>query len=452
MGLLTGLAIDRFLFRKLEYFFCDFHMIGKLLASTGLRDVFRGSVIYVAVNILYKATPLVILPLVVLRLSVEDIGLLGLFTALVTLLIPIIACGTHGYISVQFAKRSESEISSLIGMLLFICFSSGVVIFFFGVLFSEFLLELTGLSWRHLALMLTSAMAHACIEIFLVLYQMRQRPLVYAAVRLTMMLFEAGCIIFLVLVFSWGLDGVLVALTVPPLIALSVLLLCRDTVLSHSITTRIDIQEALRFGLPVIGYQLGFLIVITADRLMVANILGLHDAGIFLIGVQIGMAIALLNGAINKAWVPWLFPKLIGLSSEGRAGIVRIEYWYFIFLFFAALCWSVIGSILLRLLFPVEYMPAEPVIWAISFGHALAGMYKAKSAYLFFAERTRPLFLLAALVALINIALNLLLIPYMGMLGAGIATLLSYLFAFFMVWFLGHRVYPMPVRVNLLSG
>ena len=72
------------------------------------------------------------------------------------------------------------------------------------------------------------------------------------------------------------------------------------------------------------------------------------------------------------------------------------------------------------------------------------GMYKMKVNYLFFKEKTVVIGLITIFAAILNIILNIILIEGYGLTGAAIATSITFLFQFIVVWVLAQKVFPMP--------
>jgi O-antigen/teichoic acid export membrane protein len=78
------------------------------------------------------------------------------------------------------------------------------------------------------------------------------------------------------------------------------------------------------------------------------------------------------------------------------------------------------------------------------------GMYKMVVNYLFYIDKTLIVGIVTIISALLNIALNLILIDFYGLKGAAIATLITLLFQFISVFVFAQKYFPMPWFDNKL--
>ncbi len=110
----------------------------------------------------------------------------------------------------------------------------------------------------------------------------------------------------------WGAGGRIMGqvLSVLAFAAVAVALMYRDRLLSFLVWRPDYLREALAFGLPLVPHIAGIYLLSTVDRLVVNSKLGLAEAGIYVVAVQLSAAMALVFDAINKAYVPWLYDQL----------------------------------------------------------------------------------------------------------------------------------------------
>jgi hypothetical protein len=111
-------------------------------------------------------------------------------------------------------------------------------------------------------------------------------------------------------------------LVVPECAVIALVLLRRDRLLSLR-WRREDVREALAFGVPLVPHVAGLFVLNAADRLVINKDLGLAQAGIYMVAVQITMAMAIVFDAINRAYVPWLFARLAEDDPADKRTIVR---------------------------------------------------------------------------------------------------------------------------------
>ena len=75
--------------------------------------------------------------------------------------------------------------------------------------------------------------------------------------------------------------------------------------------------------------MIGSVAIANSDRLVVAGIAGLHEAGVYAAGMQLGMLVAVIADAVVKSVAPWMYASLGTRDAAVRARVVRLSYLYF---------------------------------------------------------------------------------------------------------------------------
>ena len=203
-----------------------------------------------------------------------------------------------------------------------------------------------------------------------------------------------------------------------------------------------EVKAGLALGLPIVPHSLAVSLLASADRILIVGILGLASAGRYQVAYAVGgLGVALVT-ALNQAWVP----LLLGARERGRWQILRAT---------SAVVHVVAGiaGVTLALLAPLALVVAAPA----SYGrHALMPVaaivafsalpYATCSSYfqvVFVSGRTRVMAVAAPVAAAVNIALNLVLLPAIGLVGAAVATVVAYGLLPGVVAVIAHRLAPL---------
>ena len=91
-----------------------------------------------------------------------------------------------------------------------------------------------------------------------------------------------------------------------------------------------------------------------------------------------------------------------------------------------------------------EFKDASVFVFWIGLGFAINGMYKMVVSFLFYSENTGLIGMSTLFTAIINVALNYVLIMQYGSIGAAYATALAFFIQFVVIWVVSNRKYPMP--------
>lgn len=205
------------------------------------------------------------------------------------------------------------------------------------------------------------------------------------------------------------------------------------------------------FGVPMSSALLLEEIIKTSDRFMLAGLQDKAQAGLYAVAYDLsGISIFMIMMAINFAAYP-LIIKL--LETKGKQAAIDYSRHYAILLFAVAIPATVglnlIGSNLIKLLIDTSYQ--EPVIQLLPwmtvslFLMGLQIFYFNLSYQL--GHHTIGILKINLIIALMNISLNYLLIPSMGLKGAAIATISSSALGVLLSAFLGRRYFSLPFPI-----
>lgn len=214
--------------------------------------------------------------------------------------------------------------------------------------------------------------------------------------------------------------------------------------------------RTLRFGLPLVAHGLLGWILNVSDRWLLAAFLGLAAAptlaaiGVYSLGYQLGYAIALVAISFHAAWLP-LFYRL-GAGSQGpgllRAVVsVTVAGYAMLATVLGALAPEIVGIVA-----PAEWREAADVAAVVGFASVLnaASLVLASPLYLVGSTAVVPILTLVA--GTLNVALNALLIPRIGIMGAAWATLAAYAALSGLTWALARGRYELRLDAGRLAA
>ncbi|MBI4061006.1 MAG: oligosaccharide flippase family protein [Elusimicrobia bacterium] len=280
----------------------------------------------------------------------------------------------------------------------------------------------------------------------------------YAGIKL------AGIGLNLVLAYAFvrvmhlGLRGVFLANLMA---SLSTLAMLAPVIVSRlGALDRARLREMLSFGLPLVLAGVGSMIVQVADRPMVAHAAGLASAGVYGTCYKLGIGMMLLVGMFDQAWKPFILERAD--RPDAGALIARV------LTYFGALgAWALLAIVFFtgplvtapllagKPLIHPSFWSGLPVVPIVALAYLFNGLYFVMLAPLMLDKRTGAVSAATWAGALVNVLLNALLIPRIGMMGAAWATLAAYAAMAAAVWALGRASRPVPYewgRLVLLAG
>ena len=412
--------------------------------GTKLKSLLGLSVGYTLVSVISKISPFLLLPIVTAYLTPDEFGRVAMFQATLQFLIPFVGAGVAGVISIEFLQVSKKELSNFI-LTGFLVIGGLIALLSVGILLAKDTFEvLLGLDAKYLYLLPVTSASIAMIAVYSAMLQMQKRIISFSFVNLGIAVLEFSVTIILVVLVQTGVDGRIDAIVYSSLVILFFVLvqLYRESWYSGELTVT-TFKNLLSLGSPLVMYQVGFFVVLLTDRLLLAKLMSFSDVGVYMVGLQIGMVVGLIEASALKAWIPWLFSQLIEEEVDKNT-IVHFKMVYLILLVLVTLVVIILGNFALKVLFSEEYIAASQVIPWVAMAFMFMGMYKVFAQYMFFKRLTLNLMWIGVLVAVVNIPLTYYLILLNGMVGAAQSTFVSYFVAFVLSFLLSRRLYSLP--------
>lgn len=211
-------------------------------------------------------------------------------------------------------------------------------------------------------------------------------------------------------------------------------------------------RTALLFGVPLIFYELGFMILDSGDRILVEHYLGSLQLGYY--SAAYNMSYYVLDALmvpLNLA----LFPIYMRLwVREGKAQTQEfLSKAFDAFLMIAV--GMVVTVIVLRhdlivVLASSKFRSAQSLLPTLLVGVLFYAMINLVNPGLLIYKKTRTMAKLIVYAGVLNIAMNIVLLPRMGLQAAALATLVSYVFFFLITMRASFKLLPYPLEIAAL--
>ena len=409
------------------------------------RGLGRTAGIYVVGNAINAAVPILLLPVLTRRLSVDEYGILGMYDLLVGLVLPVVGLSLQGAIARQYYERDRVDLPRYIGTCLNITAATVVVAMAGLYLFQPLITRYTGLPGAWLGWVVLGALGQFLSLVVLAVWQVRQEPVRFGMFRISQTMVNIALSLVLVIPIGLGWRGRVVGQAVSFAVfgIGGIIWLWRSGWIKFG-WDRAYATNALHFGLPLIPHTIGFWAVMMIDRLFVSAMLGPADVGRYTAGYQIGMGISLLQNSFNQAWTPWFYERLKADAPEEKRAIVRFTYGYMALMLAMAAGLALLAPLLGRTILGKAFHESIGIVGWIGLGYAFNGMYKMVTNYIFYAQRTWLLAWVTAMTAVAGAGINYVLIRWNGLQGAAQASCLTFALSFLGTWWMAHRVHPMP--------
>jgi O-antigen/teichoic acid export membrane protein len=415
-------------------------LVYKILNSS----LFKASGIYTLSSIINAAIPFLLLPLLTRYLSPEEYGIVSMYALLLSITSVFTGLSVHGAINRAYFDEKINNHKEYVWNSLIILFISSFLIFLIYFFLENYISSLTGVPASWVWTVVLVSFFQFVINSLLVIYQAQLLAFKYAKIQIGQSLFNALLTILFVIILLWGWKGRLLAQI------LSVLffgIMAFFILYKYYSVKKINfyfISHALKFGVPLIPHTIGGMLMTLTDRFILNNLLGLEKVGIYMVGLQLGMVLALITESFNKAYAPWLFEKLNQNNEDIKRKIIKFTYIYFFGITFLAFLTFFILKILLPIFVGEKFFKAEKVILWILLGNAFNGMYYMVTNYIFYAYKSHILAIITFIVGILNVPITFYLVKLNGEVGAAQSFMIVNILIFLFTWILSAKLYPMP--------
>lgn len=185
-------------------------------------------------------------------------------------------------------------------------------------------------------------------------------------------------------------------------------------------------KELLHDSWPLILSGIAIIIYMRIDQVMIGSMLGNTELGIYSAAVKLSEAWYFIPMIVTGS----VFPAILNARKKSRKLYLnRMQLLYDSFTWFTisvALIITFISPFIIKTLYGLDYMGAAIVLSILIWSGIFSFLGVASSQYLIAENLTKISFYRTGIGMVVNIILNMILIPIYGIIGAAIATLISY--------------------------
>ncbi len=240
--------------------------------------------------------------------------------------------------------------------------------------------------------------------------------LVFAAIKIGLILNNAPLI-----AFAWAsiAEALMVALL------LGLMLVLRGPQMHHLRITLGRAKSLLKDSWPLLLSGIAIGLAMRIDQIMIGQMMDDAAVGLYSVGVRLSEVFIFLGMSVASS----VFPRLIQLKEEKFENefvkFIRIPFYI---LFILAIAVSLTSFFTVPIIFGKDYSEAHTILSVLIFSVPITYISVMSSNYLLINGFSNEILYRQFLGVVINVSMNFLLIPYFGIVGAAIATVITDLF------------------------
>jgi O-antigen/teichoic acid export membrane protein len=311
---------------------------------------------------------------------------------------------------------------------------------------SELLLEQPDAGLARIAIL--GLWVFTLFEYLATLLRLDERARAYFIFNMAGVVMAIPLTVWFVVVEDYGADGLLGAiyLATVPMVAWLVI------TQRHRLALIPDwalLGRMVRFGLPTMPAELSLYSLNFIDRIIIVRLAGLAEAGLYALAIKFAQGINVLVRGFQLAWPPLAYS--IRDDDEARHAYALIVTWFMAVCTFAVVGLWLLARWIVRLLAAPEFFDAYEAIGLLAAGITLYALYLVQVVVLGRTGRTEFNFPATIAATAANIGLNLALVPSLGIVGAGLALVASYLVVLALMYAFTQRLFPVPYEWGRLA-
>lgn len=388
------------------------------------KKLFNNTIIFTIGNLGSKLIAFILVPLYTHYLTQVEYGTADLTMTTISMLIPVVSLTMHESVIRFVMHKTYDQNVIMTNTLSISLIGYGLFLLFYPIL-KFFNVFVNSLEYMYILLLL---------QIFNQIFAQYTRGIGESkkfALNGIITTFVSGIlnILFLV-VFDWGLNGYFLAFIIAYFLSTIYLLLVTRPIrgLKFELLSRERISMLLNYSLPLIPHNLMWWLVNSSSRYFINWFVGIEANGIFAVSSKIPALINIISQVFSQAWQISAFEKYDNSKdSEFYANVFDL---YMSMLLIATSAILLVLKPMLTILFAESYLNAwQPVPFLM-----LGSIFSAASVFVGVvytaSEKTTGIFKTSIYGGAVSIILNLMLIPFLGIVGAGISSAISFFVMF----------------------
>ena len=389
----------------------------------------RDLLVYGFGEVVVKAFGLITIPIYTRIFSPEEYGALSVVLTLAGLFIAIVALGgDSAFVRYFLAARTLQErrviTTTWVGFLgAWALVAALVLVPFAGPIAATLVAPGTDAALVAIGLLLTPVrlINMMCAQVL----RNEFRAGAYTILNVAALGLSVACSLVAAIGLELGILGVLIGTLVAELAMLPL----RLYTARHMLGTRVSrpvLGRLLAYGVPLVPTSLAYWVFMTSDRVLLANLSTLEQVGLYSVAASLVNLTNIAVTALAQAWSPHAV-HAYEEDAEAAALLFGRMMTYILGAFgLLAVAISAFAPALVDLLTGDEFSGAAVAVAPLAIGMVAYASTQVTAGGITLSGRTAWLALFSWLAAVINLILNLLLIPPFGMLGSAWATAAAY--------------------------
>src|SRR3972149_9345804 len=422
------------------------------LTEKNIRNIF----IYAAPKFISYGLNLITLPILTRLLTPHEFGVIVLAWLFPAIAVSVFSCGVTASAQryyFEYRHHNDKFVSFVFSLQVFLYISllaSSLGVYFFKDTISGLIMGNRGFGFAIFVTFVAGYFGQIA-SFYLILYQNMEKAVVHSTFTVLQAFITTAAGLILVWHFKMSYMGIIYGSL------LGTCTVCLAMMLHFNRNLRfvfngIILWDNIKYGLQVVPKSFTGFINRFFDKYMLNNMLSLSAVGVYNIGQTIGNALFYLMSTVWSSFQPVYYGEVFEKGHEGSVSVGRLFTVFSYITLFPVLLLILFAQELVYIIAPPSYYEAIDIIIIVSGGVAtqVFGMYVGvQYAY---SKKAYWIFPVTVVGTVVNVAANILLIPVFGLIGAGVATMLSTTVTNVILTFIGQKLYRIQYEWKTIAS
>ena len=335
--------------------------------------LFKNSSIYTVASFSNAVIPFLLLPILTRYLTQADYGLITMFVTVIAFVLPFVGFNLDAALTRRYYSK-DTDLSIFLWNSLLVFFTMSLCCFVLFYSFRETIGNYTEIPVDWVLMIPLVASTTFLSSLVLVLFQVREKPLKYAAFQMTQSILNASLTFIFVVILFYDWTGrilsIIISTSIFSCISTIIIFKNSDVKLIFNFSY---VKRAISYGGGLIPHAIGGSLILLTNRFFLTKMISIEESGLYGVANQICSIVPFITMSFNNAYVPWLYRKLSLDNDLEKVKIVKLTYTYFIAIIIFVLLFYLLQPLLFNVFIGSDFQGAIQY----SFGFLLALLFKA---------------------------------------------------------------------------
>lgn len=402
-----------------------------------IKKLFKQSSHYFTGHLLAVLTVFISFPIFTRIFSISDYGVLNLISSTLVFMVAFSKFGLNNasirfYEEFKSGKRGRSINQFYSTLFLGSVLIAGSITFLFWFIVKLIPANTSNIYiFRLLSFVAVLIFIRCTTRILMNFLRAEQRTKTYNLIGVIAKWSSLGLSIFFVFYFIKGLYGLFFGMILTELIIVLFLgyKIFKKHLISFAQISLSFLKESIKYGLPLIAFEFAAIILMYGDRFLIQYYLGSKSVGFYSAGYNLPMYVSnLFVGPLGLAISPIYMNIWTNKGVEETKRFLSKALKYFLLIAIPVIFGLIaIDKEAISFLASIKYLQSYVIVPYVIIALMIFGTYHIFGAGLYIYKKTYLLAILILASGFLNIIINMILIPRLGIVGAAVATLIAYL-------------------------